>query len=97
MANERRASSDMLDELHALQAATLMGQVKRYTEYHNPETGKLEPQEVPPALLAQVAKFLKDNGVDSPGRGQKLRDDLKGSLPDLPDPADVVAEHLGHY
>jgi len=94
---EKRASSDMLDSLHALQAATLMSQVRRYTEHRNEETGELEPLEVPTALLAQVSKFLKDNSVDSPGRGKKLKDELKDSLPDLPDPADVVAEHLGHY
>lgn len=96
MSNEKRASTDMLDELHALQAATLMGQVKRYTEHRDAE-GNLAPEEVPPALLAQVTKFLKDNGIDSPGRGKKLNDELKGQLPDLPDPAEVVAEHLGHY
>lgn len=79
----KRATSDQLDELHALQAATLQSEVKRYTEHLNPETGKLDPQPVPPALLAQITKFLKDNGIDSPARAQKLEDALGRRMPDL--------------
>lgn len=96
MANERRASANQVDELHALQAATLMAEVKRYTDATKTlEDGTVvpDPQPVPPALLAQINKFLKDNGVDSPGRGRKLQDDLQGHLPDL---EDVEAEHMGH-
>ena len=88
----KRASADRVDELHALQAATLMAQVKLYTEHRNPETGEHEPLPVPPALLAQVNKFLKDNGIDSPARAQKLHDDLGRRLPDL---EDVEVEHQG--
>lgn len=93
MTYERRASADQLDELHALQAATLMAEVKRYTEHVDEESGKPAPLPVPPALLAQITKFLKDNGIDSPGRGKKLNDNLRGHLPDLDD---VETEHMGH-
>lgn len=93
MTHERRASADQLDELHALQAATLQAEVKRYTEHRNPETGEPDPLPVPPALLAQITKFLKDNGIDSPGRGKKLHDNLRHQLPDLDD---VETEHMGH-
>lgn len=86
----KRASSDQLDSLHALQAATLQAEVKRYTEHRNPETGELDPQPVPPALLAQITKFLKDNGIDSPARATKLRDELGERMPDL---EDVENEH----
>lgn len=92
MSNEKRASADMLDELHALQAATLFAEVKRYTD-HVDEDGKPDPIPVPPALLAQITKFLKDNGIDSPGRAVKLHDNLRGRLPNL---EDVEAEHMGH-
>lgn len=89
MANERRATSDQVDELHALQAATLAAEVKRYTGAVD-DDGKPAPQPVPPALLAQINKFLKDNGVDSPVRAQDLHDSLKDRLPSL---EDVEAEH----
>jgi hypothetical protein len=50
-----RASEDILNELHDLQARSLLAEVKRLTQDGEP---------VPPALFAQVNKFLKDNGVD---------------------------------
>lgn len=89
---DKRATDDQLDALHKLQAITLMEEVNRYRN-HVDEEGKPDPQPVPPALLAQVTKFLKDNGIDSPVRARKLHDDLQGSLPDLDD---VEEEHMGH-
>lgn len=50
-----RASEDILNELHDVQARGLLAEVKRYVA---------EGEPVPPALFAQVNKFLKDNGVD---------------------------------
>ena len=91
--SDKRASADLVDELHALQAATLMAEIKKYTEHRNPETGALEPLPVPPALLAQVNKFLKDNGVDAPARAKKLQDKIGRQLPDL---EDVEVEHRGY-
>jgi len=87
-----RATSDAVDALHALQAATLFAEVKRYTDHVDAE-GKPDPQPVPPALLAQINKFLKDNGVDSPIRAGALKDSLAGKLPDL---SDVEDEHRGY-
>lgn len=92
IAVNKRAPSDALDELHALQASALMSQLKRYLN-HVDEEGNPAPLEIPPALFAQVTKFLKDNGIDSPARAQKLHDALRGALPDLDD---VETEHMGH-
>lgn len=50
-----RANETVLDELHALQAESLLAEVKRCKD---------AGEGVPPALFAQVNKFLKDNGVD---------------------------------
>ena len=57
MTNETktRASEELLDELHNLQARELLAEVKRRAA---------SEEGVPPALFAQVNKFLKDNGVD---------------------------------
>lgn len=66
-----RASEDLLNELHDLQAKTLLAEIKRLIS---------EGEPVPPALFAQVNKFLKDNGVDravTPG-----------------DPTDLLAEEV---
>jgi len=64
-----RASETILDELHSLQAETLLGEIKRL---------KAEREPIPPALFAQVNKFLKDNGVDravTPGDSTSLLDE----------------------
>jgi len=64
-----RANEDLLDELHKLQAEQLLAQIKRHKS--NDET-------IPPALFAQVNKFLKDNGIDravTPGDPTDLLDE----------------------
>jgi hypothetical protein len=64
-----RANETILDELHALQANTLLSEIKRL---------KAEGESIPPALFAQVNKFLKDNGVDravTPGDPTDLLDE----------------------
>lgn len=50
-----RASNDILDQLHGIQAEALLSEIRRCQS---------EGEPVPPALFAQVNKFLKDNGVD---------------------------------
>lgn len=50
-----RASEELLNELHDLQARSLLAEVKRKVA---------AGEDIPPALFAQVNKFLKDNGVD---------------------------------
>ena len=68
---KQRANEDLLNELHDLQARTLLAEVKRLVA---------AGEAVPPALFAQVNKFLKDNGIDravTPG-----------------DPTDLLAEEM---
>lgn len=55
MVDQTRATEDTLDELHALQARTLLSEIKRKVA---------AGEDVPPALFAQANKFLKDNGID---------------------------------
>lgn len=51
----KRATDSLLDELHGLQARALLDEVRRC---------QASGEGIPPALFAQVNKFLKDNGVD---------------------------------
>lgn len=70
----QRASEDLLDQLHAMQADSLLSELKRY---------KRENEPIPPALFAQINKFLKDNGVDRavvPGDSTDL---LKDEVPEF--------------
>lgn len=81
-AKTKRAADTLLDELHGLQADVLLMTLRRFKdgEFTN-EDGK--PLPVPPALLAQVNKFLKDNGVDraiAPGDPTDL---LADEVPDF--------------
>ena len=69
-----RETEGLLDELHSLQARSLLAEVKRLTA---------ADEAIPPALFAQVNKFLKDNGVDraiTPG-----------------DPTDLLADEMPHF
>jgi hypothetical protein len=66
-----RADEGILNELHDLQARTLLAEIKRKVA---------AGEDIPPALFAQVNKFLKDNGIDravTPG-----------------DPTDLLAEEM---
>ncbi len=77
-----RANENILNELHALQAISLLNEIKRLNSCVD-EDGKPDPQPIPPALFAQVNKFLKDNGVDravTPG-----------------DPTDLLDEEMPHF
>ncbi len=67
-----RASETLFDQLHLLTVETLMAEIQAYK-------GRKEP--VPPALLAQAIKMLKENGIDSPAREKKARDTLAAELP----------------
>lgn len=74
--NDKRASEDQLDELHQLIAVSFTEQIKKAKET---EDG------IPASLLANAAKFLKDNGVDRAMRSGDPLDTLAGELPDLED------------
>lgn len=86
-----RATDDLFDALHLLAAETLIEEINGYRNAVDAD-GNPRPIPVPPALLAQVLKFLKDNGIDSPARARDLEDRLKGHLPRL---EDVEDEHIG--
>lgn len=76
-----RATDKLLNELHGLQAKALLEQIKKL---RTSEDG------IPPALFAQVNKFLKDNGVDraiTPGDPTDL---LKDELPEFDNDGIVV-------
>ncbi len=70
-----RATGDLMDALHGLTAETFTAEIKRLRAAGEP---------VPPALLAATLKFLKDNGVDSPGRSSPKIDRLAAELDDVP-------------
>lgn len=89
-----RATNETADRLHGLTFELLIRELRYYAEDPGvDEDGKPLPRRViPPALLAQAIKLLKDNGVDSPVRAKQLEDALAAHLPDL---EDVGAEHEG--
>lgn len=75
-----RATEDLLDQLHALQAKSLLAALRKCEE----------EGEYSPALLAQINKFLKDNGVDRaviPGDATDMLDD---ELPEFDKEGNVI-------
>lgn len=65
----KRATDELLDALHGMQAQSLLEELQRC---------KASGEGVPPALFAQINKFLKDNGVDRaviPGDPTSLLED----------------------
>lgn len=66
--HSKRATEDALDELHGLVAQAFIDQIRAGGEA------------ITPALLAQAAKFLKDNGVDRPRRPGNATDKLAKEL-----------------
>lgn len=93
MNNERfRATGDLLDFLHGTLAQTLVDEIARYKKGEMRDAdGNILP--IPTALLAQAIKFLKDNGIDSPAKSNRMLDTLKNELPSFDDDDDsnVVA------
>lgn len=90
-----RADEAQVDELHGLIAETLIEQITAYKcgdMLGTDKDGNTFALPMPPALLAQAIKFLKDNGIDSPQRAQKVRDALAGRMPEF-DPEDHPACH----
>ena len=72
-----RATEGILEELHALQASSLLSELRSY-QNNVDEDGKPDPLAIPPALFAQINKFLKDNGIDravTPGDNTSLLDE----------------------
>lgn len=69
-----RASEAAADALHALTFEVVQDEIMGYRQRGEP---------VPPALLAQAIKLLKDNDISSPVRAQKVADELAPHLPDF--------------
>ena len=87
-----RATDELVDQLHGMTAELLIEQLNLYRLHET--DGKPDPLPVPPQLIAQVLKFLKDNGIDSPVRAKAVQDALKGRLPTFDD---VEAAHGTHH
>jgi len=77
-----RASEDLMDQLHALTAGTMLSQLQKYRDGLVTD-GEGNPLPVPPSLLAAVSKYLKDNGVDRAVRANDDIDKLADILPSL--------------
>jgi len=69
-----RATDGLLDQLHNLQAESLLKAIKKASD---------SAEGIPPALFAQVNKFLKDNGVDRPHIPGDTLDQLADEVPDF--------------
>ena len=80
--SKQRASEEELDELHGLVANQFTDEIRRYKggEVKDADGNKLP---IPASLLAQAAKFLKDNGVDRAIRPGDPLDVLNDELPEL--------------
>jgi len=77
------ATVDVLAGLHDLLATSLRTDLKRYIDAEEP---------VPPALLAQIIKFLKDNGIEAKEAAGSPLDDLTSTLP-FPTDAEIQSAH----
>lgn len=75
-----RATDDLLDQLHGMQAESLLEELRRC---------RAAGEGVPPALFAQINKFLKDNGIDraitKPGDPTALLADEADDVPEFTD------------
>jgi hypothetical protein len=78
----KRASSETLDDLHGTVAQNYLDEIRKYKDgTYADEEGR--PKPIPANLLAQAAKFLKDNGIDRPVQEGDPLDVLKDELPDF--------------
>jgi hypothetical protein len=81
--NSSRATEALLDQLHGLTAEMFIAEIRKYKNGEMKvvdKDGNAYTIPVSPALLAQAAKFLKDNGVDRPRRPGNQTDRLAGEL-----------------
>lgn len=79
--DSKKGTEEQFEELHGLVTLTYIEQI---------ESLRREKKEVPISLLEKAAKWLKDNGVDSPARTGNAVDRLKGQLPQLDDEGNVL-------
>lgn len=79
-----RASEDLVDQLHGMQAEALLEELRAYRAGEKVDKdGNVLP--VPGQLFAQINKFLKDNGVDRAVRPGDPTDLLADEMPDFED------------
>lgn len=78
-----RATDELLDSLHALQGTSLLEELRRTLA---------SGDGVPPALFAQVNKYLKDNGVDRAVIPGDTTDLLKDECPEFEDNVVPIGE-----
>lgn len=80
----KKATSDLMDQLHALTATTLADIIQNGIPVISKETGEEVGREPAPAsYIANAIKFLKDNDITAdPGAGRF--DPLEDALKDLP-------------
>lgn len=97
----KRASDGIMDALHGLTAAALIKEIRAYQNgerFHPPKYDKEgnvlppEPMSLPASVIAAAIKFLKDNGIDRPGREAQELDTLAALLPDF----DEIMESVQH-
>lgn len=89
----KRTSDAQFDSLHGLVADALIEQINawkesRLVDYKLVKDGEeftTYIQVLPPALLAQAIKFLKDNGIDQPAKAGNRVDTLKEAMPEFDD------------
>lgn len=87
----KRASTDVVDELHKIIAESITNEIMAAASRTACEHCGNRPG-IPPALIAQGIKFLKDNGVDMPAQDGNRVDTLKEAMPDFDDlESNVVA------
>jgi hypothetical protein len=91
MANGK-ATDIQFGNLHELVAESLILQLNAWKDGRLVVLdGEKYTKCIPPALLAQAIKFLKDNGIDQPARTGNKVDTLKKAMPDFSDDDNVVS------
>ena len=77
-----RATEDSLSALHGILADALTAEIRE--AQHRAECAECGQRPgIPPTLLAQAIKFLKDNGIDTPASTGSRVDTLKAAMPDM--------------
>lgn len=76
-----RATDELLDSLHGLQAETLLSELKK---------AKTSGDGVPASLFTSINKFLKDNGIDRAIIPGDTSSKLEEELPEFDSDGNVV-------
>lgn len=82
---EKRATDILLDELHGLLSDSMVAKLREHKKAGTAPDA---------SFMAQVIKFLKDNGIDAPFTAGGRIDNLRKEMPTF-DP-DTDADHTAH-